>query len=260
MMDTMAHPPKNDLHSTSPHAPLAKYYLDEIERRSFVASIFDRTASHYDWIDRTMSLGSGLRYRRDALRRAGFTRGMTMLDVAVGSGLMARAALDIQGGIGRVTGLDVSMGMLDKARNSVPLALVQGYAEQLPFSDGCVDFVTMGFALRHVSNLESTFVEYRRVLKPGGVLLILELTRPPHGTLKYALSRFYLQSVVPLIARLGPGRADAQVLMEYFWDTVDNAVPPETIIDALSVCGFEHAIHKRKMLRMFSEYVAVKPA
>ncbi len=69
-----------------------------------------------------------------------------------------------------------------------------------------------------------------------------------------------MHSVVPLMARLGPGGADAQVLMEYFWDTVDNAVPPETIIDALSVCGFEHAIHKRKMLRMFSEYVAVKPA
>ncbi|MFQ5935226.1 MAG: class I SAM-dependent methyltransferase [Acidiferrobacterales bacterium] len=256
----MAHAPKNGLRPTTPHPPLAKYYAEEIQRRNFVVNLFDRTAPHYDWIDRAMSLGSGLRYRRDALRRAGFTRGMTLLDVAIGTGLIAKAALQIQGGRGVVTGVDVSIGMLQKARDAMSIPLAQGYAEQLPFRNSSVDFITMGFALRHVSDLESTFLEYRRVLKPGGTLLIMELTRPPLGTTKYTLSRFYMHRVVPLIARLGPGGADAQILMKYFWDTVDSCVPPETIVDALSKCGFARPSRKKILFSMFSEYVAAKPA
>lgn len=258
--DAMSHPRETGLHSTIPHRRLVKYYGEESERRHFVVNLFDRTASNYDLINRIMSLGSGLRYRRDALWRAGLTGEMTMLDVAVGTGLMVQAALDIQGGSGRITGLDVSFGMLDKARSTVTIPLVQGCAEQLPFGDDAVDFLTMGFALRHVSDLESTFLEYRRVLKPGGTLLMLELTRPAPRTMKYAALRFYIQKAVPLIARLGSGGADAQALMDYFWDTVDNCVPPETILDALGKCGFEHSLRKQMLFRMFSEYVAVKPA
>ena len=256
----MSHPPETGLHSTIPHRRLEKYYRQESERRSFVVHLFDRTAPHYDLVNRIMSLGSGLRYRRDALRRAGLARGMTMLDVAVGTGLMTQAALDIQGDSRRITGLDVSFGMLHRARSTVAIPLVQGCAEQLPFSDDAVDFLTMGFALRHVSDLESTFLEYQRVLKPGGTLLMLELTRPPPRTMKHAMLRFYIQKAVPLIARLGPGAADAQALMDYFWDTVDNCVPPETILDALGKCGFARPLRKQMLFRMFSEYVALKPA
>ena len=90
-------------------------------------------------------------------------------------------------------------------------------------------------------------------------MLILELTRPPVRTVRYALSRFYLQRIVPLVARLGPGGADAQVLMRYFWDTVDNCVPPETILRALNRCGFERARRKEMLSGIFSEYVTSKP-
>ncbi len=260
MIGAMAHLSKTGGHPTVPHPPLLKYYGEETEQRGFVVDLFDRTAHNYDWINRAMSLGGGLRYRRAALRRAGFHSGMTMLDVAVGTGLLARAALDIQDGVGSVVGVDVSIGMLETARESVPISLVQGCAEQLPFNDASVDFLTMGFALRHVSDLEAVFLQYRRVLKPGGIVLILELTRPPVRTVRYALSRFYLQRIVPLVARLGPGGADAQVLMRYFWDTVDNCVPPETILRALNRCGFERARRKEILSGIFSEYVTSKPA
>ena len=258
-MGAMPRARKTSLDRTTPHPPLLKYYREETEQRGFVVDLFNRTAHNYDWINRAMSLGGGLRYRRAALRRAGFRSGMTMLDVAVGTGLVARAALDIQDGVGSVVGVDVSIGMLQTARASVPISLVQGCAEQLPFNDASVDFLTMGFALRHVSDLEAVFLQYRRVLKPGGIVLILELTRPPVRTVRYALTRFYLQRIVPLVARLGAGGADAQILMRYFWDTVDNCVPPETILRALNRCGFERPRRKEILSGIFSEYVTSKP-
>lgn len=243
---------------SAPHPPLKKYYPGEPQRRGFVTGLFDRTAPHYDWINRVMSLGSGVRYRRDALRRAGLVPGNRVLDVAIGTGLVARAARDILGNDGHVIGVDLSMGMLAEARKSLPITLVQGVAERLPLADACADFVTMGYALRHVTDLESTFREYLRVLKPGGSLLILELTRPAADSATYRFTRFYLHTVVPLLARIGPGGADARTLMEYFWDTVDNCVPPATILAALDGSGFtsprQGVVH-----RVFSEYVATKP-
>jgi demethylmenaquinone methyltransferase/2-methoxy-6-polyprenyl-1,4-benzoquinol methylase len=241
----------------APHPPLEKYYRGEPQRRGFVTGLFDRTAPHYDWINRVMSLGSGVRYRRDALRRAGLAPGRRVLDVAIGTGLVARAARDILGDDGQVIGIDLSMGMLAEARKTLPITLVQGVAERLPLVDGCADFLTMGYALRHVTDLETTFREYLRVLKPGGSLLILELTRPAADSAAYRLTRFYLHRVVPWLARLGPGGPDAQTLMEYFWDTVDNCVPPATILAALAGSGFtsprQGVVH-----RVFSEYVATK--
>lgn len=241
-----------------PHPPLDKYYRGEPERRGFVSELFDRTAPHYDRINRVMSLGSGVRYRRDALRRAGVAPGVRLLDVAVGTGLVARAARDLLDGDGRITGVDLSMGMLIEARRSIPMALVQGVAERLPVADASADILTMGYALRHLSDLESTFREYLRVLRPGGTLLILELTRPSANSAAYRFTRFYLHTIVPLMARLGPGGGDSKTLMEYFWDTVDQCVPPATILEALADSGFANA--RRDVLhRVFSEYVATRP-
>ena len=242
----------------APHPPLEKYYPEESGRRGFVTGLFDRTAPHYDWINRVMSFGSGGRYRRDALRRAGLVAGHRLLDVAIGTGLVARAGADILGEDGHITGVDLSMGMLVEAQKSLPIALVQGVAERLPIADGCADFLTMGYALRHVTDLESTFAEYLRVLKPGGTLLILELTRPATDSAAYRLTRFYLHTVVPLLARLGPGGSESRTLMEYFWDTVDNCVPPATILSALEVSGFT-SVRQDIQHRVFSEYVATKP-
>ena len=254
----MSPPNEPGVTGVAPHPPLKKYYPGESQRRGFVTGLFDRTAPHYDWINGVMSLGSGVRYRRDALRRAGLVPGDRILDVAIGTGLVARAARDILGGGDRIIGIDLSMGMLAEARKNLPITLVQGVAERLPVADACVDFVTMGYALRHVTNFESTFREYLRILKPGGTLLILELTRPAADSATYRFTRFYLHTVVPLLARLGPGGSDARTLMEYFWDTVDNCVPPATILAALAGSGFtsprQGIVH-----RVFSEYVATKP-
>jgi len=238
-----------------PHPALEDYYPDAEKRRSWVDGMFDRTAHHYDWITSVMSFGSGQWYRRDALKRAGVAEGAMVLDVCTGTGLVARPASELVGDTGRVTALDASMGMLVAAQRSVSVPMTQAYVEALPVASDSFDFVTMGYALRHVADLVGTFKEYLRVLRPGGTLLILEATRPS-SPLRFRFMRFYLRRVVPTIARLG-GR-DASTIMRYFWDTIENCVPPETIVDALTTAGFTEAT-RGVLFDLFSEYSGRKP-
>src|SRR5262249_30757971 len=152
--------------------------------------------------------GAGQRYRRDALLRAGLRPGMTVLDVGIGTGLLAREIVPVIGPAGRLTGLDPSWNMMAAARRRLGHRLVRGVGEALPFGDAEFDFVTMGYALRHVDDLDNTFDEYRRVLKDGGRLLLLEITRPASSA-GLILARAYFGGVVPLVTRLATGSANA---------------------------------------------------
>lgn len=241
----------------SPHPLLPDYYQDETQRQRFLTRIFDDTASHYDRIIGLMSFGSGARYRRWALRRAGLKRGMKVLDVAVGTGAVAGAAASIVGPLGAVVGLDPSTGMLGQASKKLRIALIQGVAERLPFRDGVFDLLSMGYALRHVADLRHTFGEYSRVLRPGGILLILDFARP-RSRVGLGLGGFYLGRAVPWMARLSSGSKEAQLLVRYCWDTLENLVPPETILAAITGCGFEDAKGASRF-GLLSEYVARKP-
>ena len=122
-----------------PHAPITRYYAEESRRRGFVSGLFDTAAGDYEWINRVMSLGSGQRYRRDALERAGVGAGHTVLDVCMGSGQTSRAAVDLVGPTGRVVGLDASRRMLEEARRYVDIPMTHGRIEALPFPDGIAD-------------------------------------------------------------------------------------------------------------------------
>ena len=156
---------------------LDEYYDSAEARRKRVDGMFDAGAKHYDWINGLMSFGSGRRYRSDALKRHGLAEGQQVLDVGSGTGVLALIAQETVGDQGRVVALDPSTGMLTQARANGVNSMVTGLAESLPFPDRQFDMLTMGYALRHVADLEQTFVEYRRVLKSGGKVLLLEITR-----------------------------------------------------------------------------------
>src|SRR3954449_1109943 len=115
----------------APHPTLPRYYENDSARASFVRRIFDAGAADYDRIERMMALGSGSWYRRMALGRAGLTAGMRVLDVAIGTGLVAREEVDIVGDPARVLGLDPSPGMLAEAVRNLSVRVVMGRAEQL---------------------------------------------------------------------------------------------------------------------------------
>lgn len=241
-----------------PHRPLPEFYTAPVARGNFVNSLFDEAAPDYDWLSRLMSFGTDRRYRREALHRAGLQPRMRLLDVASGTGLMVRAALELGLAASQVTGVDPSAGMLAQNRRQNAVNLLQGRGERLPVRDASFDFVCMGYALRHVEDLHALFREFRRVLCPGGRLLILEITRPANPVM-FGLLRFHMQTLLPLLLRLRRGKAFTARLMEYYWATIAECVPPEAILHALDSEGFEGA-QRKTTGPILSEYVAGRPA
>ncbi len=244
----------SDARPLAPHPVLPKYYGRAEERSGFVRQIFDRTAGDYDSVERLVGFGRGSRYRREALVRAGLQPGMRVLDVATGTGLVARQALSLIGRTGVVIGVDASEPMMRSGLGTTVLPLIQGSAEQLPLADAQFDFVSLGFALRHVSDLHRVFREFYRVLRPGGIACVLEIT-PPRAAWARRLLKFYLGRVVPVLSRSLARHDDTPLLLRYFWDTIEACAPPAQVLEALERAGFR-AVRQHVEVHVFSEYTA----
>ena len=162
-----------------PHQPLPSYYAsDDLEaREKFLRATFDDTAVDYNRLERILGLGTGTRYRRFALQRAGLKPGMQVVDVGMGTGLVSQEILRITQEPARLIGVDPSPGMMAQARLPAGVECRLGRAEEIPVPDASADFLVMGYALRHIADFSVACAEFRRVLKPGGRLLILEITK-----------------------------------------------------------------------------------
>jgi demethylmenaquinone methyltransferase/2-methoxy-6-polyprenyl-1,4-benzoquinol methylase len=237
----------------APHPTLADYYAGDAERAAFVRTLFNRTARYYDAINRYVSFGSGDYHRRYILRVVGLRPGQRVLDVAVGTGLLARQAVRITGDPANVIGLDLSEGMLAQARRMLTIPLIQGRAEALPIADASVDLVTMGYAVRHVDDLVATLREYRRVLRPNGTLLILEMGRPG-AAWRVAVARLFFGRMIPTLCSWLARDREAGRLVRYYWDTIETCVAPAVIIDAMRAAGFAD-VHCRTRLEVFQDYI-----
>ncbi|MBS0340705.1 MAG: class I SAM-dependent methyltransferase [Proteobacteria bacterium] len=239
----------------APHSPLAGYYKDEVEHRAFLQKIFDDTAPDYERIENVLAFGSGRWYRRQALLRAGLAPGAEVLDVGIGTGMVATEALGIIGKSGHLVGVDPSPGMMGQVQ--LPgVELVRGMAEALPRPDAGCDFLSMGYALRHISNVTAAFSEFHRVLRPGARLVVLEITKP-RGAIGTAALKAYMRSVVPIIARFTARKQASPELWRYYWDTIEACIAPETVLQALRDAGFVN-VRQRLELGIFSEYTASK--
>jgi demethylmenaquinone methyltransferase / 2-methoxy-6-polyprenyl-1,4-benzoquinol methylase len=194
-----------------------------------VRTMFDRIAPVYDVMNRVMTAGLDVRWRRLAAEAA-VRRGDRVLDAACGTGDLAIA--DLKAGAGKVTGLDFSEQMLARARRKAPLEWVRGDLLALPFADGTFDAATVGFGVRNVADLELALRELRRVLRPGGRLAVLEITQP-RGALKPFYSLWF-DRIVPLLGKVLPGGA----AYTYLPASVRRFPSAERLAALLRECGF----------------------
>ena len=194
-----------------------------------VRSMFDRIAPVYDAMNRAMTLGLDQRWRR-ATAAAVVRPDDRVLDACCGTGDLALAALHAGG---RVTGLDFSARMLDRARRkSGEVAWVQGDLLALPFEDGAFGAATVGFGVRNLDDLERGLAELRRVLRPGGRLGVLEITRP-RGRLA-PFYRLWFDGLIPLLGKLLPGGS----AYTYLPASVRRFPGPEELAELLRAAGF----------------------
>ncbi len=241
----------------APHPPLTEYYEREEDRRAWVGEQFDKTASDYDRIENILGLGTGSSYRRKTLDRAGLKSGMRVLDVGMGTGLVAKQAARLVGDPSLVTGVDPSPGMIRSAKLPAGVTVVEGRAELIPLAANGYDFLSMGYALRHVSDMSIAFAEFHRVLKPGGKVCILEIT-PPQGRIATALLKGYCKYAVPALAKLVARDKDTAQLWRYYWDTIEACAAPEKVMATLESAGFVN-VRRTVDAGIFSTYLADKP-
>jgi len=247
------HAPMSDpSEPVAPHATLTRFYARPEDRSEMLGKLFDASAGHYDWINHILSLGSGHWYREQALRQAGLKAGMRVIDVACGTGVISQRATKIVGDPALVVSVDPSAGMRDQAKSRRGIEALNGDAEHLPVESASADMVVMGYALRHVTDLLATFTEFARVLKPGGRVLVLEITSP-QSRVGRMLARFYIGRFIPLVMGIFSRSAEAKRLMQYHWDSIERCVPPEVIQQAMRNAGIAE-IARRVDLGLFSAY------
>lgn len=244
-----------------PHPPITGAYKAPEGKRAFLDALFDDTAQDYDRVEHWLSFGSGRRYRRQALQRAGLQRGMRVADVAVGTGLVAGEALAVIGPSGKIVGIDPSLQMRRRAAEHLGIETVAGTAESVPFPAASFDFLSMGYALRHVEDLNGAFREFHRVLAPGGPfgggrLCVLELTRPQTRVGRAGL-RLYLATLSRLLGAFGGLAPRTPELWAYYWETIDKCQPPERVLEAVASAGFSD-VRRNVVIGLFSEYTAVR--
>jgi demethylmenaquinone methyltransferase/2-methoxy-6-polyprenyl-1,4-benzoquinol methylase len=195
-----------------------------------VAAMFDDVAAGYDRTNTILSMGTSALWRLATVRALGIIPGDRILDIAAGTGTSS-AAIARAGA--RVTALDFSAGMVAVGRERHPdIEFVEGDATVLPFDDASFDAVTVSFGLRNVNDPHAALAEMRRVLVPGGRLVICEFTTPPNGAVRRAYD-FYLAKVMPRIAKMSSTNPAAYTyLMDSIHDWPSQGVLAGWIRDA----------------------------
>ena len=199
------------------------------EKAEAIRAMFDKIAPRYDLLNRLMTFGMDVRWRRTAIASLGLPTGSLVLDIACGTGDFCR---ELQTRSYRAVGFDVSFGMLSKARTTAPLVQADGLA--LPVPDAVADGVTCGFALRNVTDLHALFEELARTLRGGGRVALLEVSQPQSKILTGG-HHLYFHRVVPLIGGLLSDRA----AYSYLPRSTAYLPPTHDLLSRLQDAGFE---------------------
>lgn len=193
-------------------------FEQQADKASFVHTVFQNIADKYDRMNNVISFGSHVAWRKYTMKKMQVKPGQAAIDVACGTCDWTMSLAEAVGPNGRVVGLDFSQNMLDvgaykvaKSNVADVVELVNGDAMKLPYEDNTFDHATIGFALRNVPDIQTVLNEMTRVVKPGGKVVSLEVSKPPF-LLYRQLFYIYFYKILPLIAKLFVNKYE-----EYAW-------------------------------------------
>jgi demethylmenaquinone methyltransferase / 2-methoxy-6-polyprenyl-1,4-benzoquinol methylase len=212
------------------------------ERATYVQDVFTRIAKRYDIMNRLITGGQDLRWRKEAIRRAGLFPSARLLDLGTGTGDLARAALKSQPAINLIAA-DFNLDMMLVGKKGGSLPWLNADALQLPFPVGSFDAIVSGFLMRNVGNLDVALGEQYRILKPGGRIVILETTHP-RLTIFTPFIWLYMHLVIPLFGGLISGNREAY---RYLPASSESFLNAEELADRMSSAGFWEVGFRRLM-------------
>lgn len=234
-------------------------YLEGQERAEYVQTMFDRIAGRYDVMNRLMTAGQDVTWRRYVIEKANVPPNGRLLDIATGTGDIAYEGIVQQPSIQSV-GADFSLGMMQAGRRDYIerrnfIRWTGADALALPFPDGYFDASVSGFLMRNVIDVAGAFAEQFRVLKPGGRCVVLE-SSPPKDNLLKPFILAHLNYVIPAVGKLVAGESDAY---QYLPESTQAFRNPDDLAQIMREAGFMMVSYKLFMFGTVAVHFGVKP-
>lgn len=235
------------------------YKDSDQSKREQVERMFDTISKEYDGLNRVISFGIDVKWRKKVVNKVAATQPKRILDVATGTGDLAinLAKTDAE----EIIGLDISAGMLSVGKEKVAaknlddrIKMVQGDSENLPFEDNYFDAITVAFGIRNFETLEKGLAEILRVLKPGGIFVILETSVPTKFPFKQGYG-LYTKTLLPLIGRVFSKDRDAYA---YLSESASVFPYGEKLNNILRKIGFTHVEANPQTMGVATIYSASK--
>lgn len=242
------------------HDTVVPFKESELSKKEQVAKMFDKIAFRYDFLNRFLSVGIDVSWRKKAIKELRSLRPQTVLDVATGTGDVAILTHKILKP-SKITGIDISEGMLDFGRKKIQklhledkIELLKGDSETINFPDNSFDAVTVAFGVRNFQNLEKGLSEMLRVLKPKGKLVVLEFSRPKQIAFK-GIYNLYMNVVAPGFGKMIAKNKDAY---QYLNDSVQKFPEGLQFVEILKRVGYKHTYHKPLTMGICTIYCGSK--
>jgi len=225
-------------------------------RATYVQNMFARIASRYDLMNRLMTMGQDIGWRKIVIARAALSDRDRLLDLGTGTGDIAAQALAASPTITAV-GADFTLEMMRVGKSDPsrrPIRFAASDALNLPFNDNAFDAITSGYLMRNVIDVRRAWAEQYRVLKNGGRVVCLDTTPPPKNLLRPFIN-VHLHVIIPLMGRLIAGASDAYT---YLPNSTENFLPAETLAERMREAGFRNVGYQKVMFDTMAIHWGVK--
>ncbi|WP_422090333.1 bifunctional demethylmenaquinone methyltransferase/2-methoxy-6-polyprenyl-1,4-benzoquinol methylase UbiE [Tenacibaculum ovolyticum] len=235
------------------------YKNSELGKKEQVAKMFDNISEDYDGLNRVISLGIDVSWRKKVVKLIGENNPQQILDIATGTGDLALMMAKLNPK--KIVGLDISAGMLEvgkqkiaKANLSDKIEMIVGDSENIPFDDNTFDAITVSFGVRNFENLDKGLTEIYRVLKPGGKFVVLETSNPTKFPFKQGY-KFYTNFILPVIGKIF---SKDKVAYSYLSESANSFPFGEAFNNILQKNGFNSAKNLPVTFGVASIYTALK--